>query len=386
MMRNERFKKQSVNNGTGHSDGNNRPDGLYVHIPFCDGKCAYCSFFSELYQSNICDSFLKALEQETRLEPCAPETIYFGGGTPSILSPDQLERLCNLVCKNFDLSVLKEWTVEANPGSLTPEKLTVLKNAGVNRISIGCQSFNDDVLGFLGRRHTVRDSVEAIQMAFKYGFDNVSADLIACVPDFDDDVWKHTLETVVDLNIKHVSVYALTIEEGCALLERIKKKDFVLLDENDELAALSTAQETLEEAGLRRYEISNYAMPGRECLHNLACWQGHGYIGLGPGASSHIGMIRRTNTPDLAGYISAIAKGDKPPCFEETLEPDVKELEKIIFGLRMIRGISDNIPEKFSRILRRLEKQGLTMHENKQWRLTPAGLNLADYVAVELMP
>jgi oxygen-independent coproporphyrinogen-3 oxidase len=415
--------------------------GLYIHIPFCTGKCFYCAFYSVPYNKELAEHYLRALETELKQYPgLAIETVYFGGGTPSVLSQAELQKLCSIVKQNVCLTNLREWTVEANPESLTFDKLIVLKKAGVNRLSLGAQSFDNNILHWLGRRHHADDITAAVHMIHNAGFDNFGLDLIACVPGFSQDTWRNTLQAAVALNPKHISVYALTAEEDSRLAKTIasmpkrmgqmltsnlhsvplchsrangnpvstfpnpgfpleagmtfqnKKHDvsillpqISLLSEDEELEALNLAENILTKAGYRHYEISNYAKPGFECLHNLSCWRGREYIGLGPAAASHAGLKRWTNEPDLGKYLRAIENGKTPPCSIDILTEQIKSVEKIVFGLRMSEGISADTAKPCRDKLLTLKNDGLTDFAAKRWRLTKHGMNLADYVGAELI-
>ena len=364
---------------------------LYVHIPFCDGKCGYCAFYSVPYDVELADRFLAALEQELTLLVqatgviLAADTVYIGGGTPSVLSAAQLERLCQLLQPFLSVAAPLEWTVEMNPGSVTAGKLAVLIQAGVNRISLGAQSFNDDVLKRLGRRHSAADICQSVERVRQAGVDNFGLDLIACVPGFGSAVWQDTLEQAIALAPRHVSVYALTDEEGTRLNRAIGRGDTELLSDEAQLAALDTAETILTAAGYDRYEISNYAQPGFECRHHLDCWRGSEYLGIGPAAASHVGMERWTNRPDLNAYLEALERNQLPPRDRDPLTPALKTMEQIVFGMRMAEGVSAEKAANCTTVLEQLREAGLVNLHNRRWLLTPRGRQLADYVARELM-
>ncbi|MEI6515309.1 MAG: coproporphyrinogen-III oxidase family protein [bacterium] len=403
-------------------------EGLYIHVPFCDGKCHYCAFYSVPYRRELASDWLGNLRREmeaaiAEFGPLSPSTIFFGGGTPTLLPMDQLEQLLDLIristvrrsepqrdaehadeeknknsprlrswrssaVPSLQLDDVKpfEWSCEANPGSLDSAKLELLKSAGVNRISLGVQSLDDGVLRQLGRRHTARDVHSAVAAIRRAGYDNWGLDLIACVPGVDVAAWRKTLQAAVALEPRHISVYALTSEEGTRLARDAASGTVTLLDDDEQLAMLDTAEEVLEAAGLLRYEISNYARPGFECRHNCSCWRGGDYLGLGPAASSRVGNRRWTNgTANLTRQ-------------EERLSPLTDATERLVFGLRMTEGIdldailaasglADASQEQVWRAtLERLQAEGVLVHEGSRWRLTKRGRALADYVAVELMP
>ena len=361
---------------------------LYFHVPFCDGKCAYCGFYSEVYSPQDADRCLDSLEIEAALRLAgtgvAPETVYFGGGTPSILSAAQLERLCRIVKTRSLPRPATEWTVEANPGTLTPGKLRVLREAGVNRISVGAQSFDDAVLRHIGRRHSaaaISGTVAAIRSA---GIENIGLDLIAALPGVDDDTWRATLMKAVELDPRHISVYALTIEHGSRMATP---------DDDSQLRAMEQAESVLSSAGYLRYEISNYAKPGFEAKHNVSCWRGEDYLGLGPAAAARSGLKRWTNKPGLGAYSEALAAGCLPPRDEETVTPETDAAERLAFAFRLAEGvdlrkfeaIAGSRVGQWQETLRKLGDTGLTEYRDGRWFLTAKGIHLADYVAGELM-
>ena len=417
--------------------------GLYVHVPFCDGKCFYCAFYSVPYRGGLAAKYLSALETELEQYPSLEvETVYIGGGTPSALDPDELKTLLALIKSHIRADLVKEWTVECNPGSLTPGKLAILAQNGVNRISLGAQSFDDDTLKWLGRRHSAADIFDAVEMIKAEGFDNFGLDLIACIPGFKQDVWRKTLSAAIALKPKHISVYALTMEEGSRLAREAKTEmmesqpekntaqhpyctpachsrangnpDFStnnpgfplkagmtflknkyeietpahpinLLSEDEEIETLDLAENILTAEGYMHYEISNYARPGFECRHNLDCWRGGEYIGLGPAASSHAGLMRWTNLPDLGKHTEALERGDDPPREIDPLDPELKQLEMIVFGLRIAEGISKATGRIREEKLRELCREGLVADTGEGWRLSRRGFFMADYVGRELL-
>ncbi|MFA5042610.1 MAG: radical SAM family heme chaperone HemW [Kiritimatiellia bacterium] len=360
--------------------------GLYVHVPFCDGKCAYCAFYSIRYQPALAERYIDGLERElAQALPLAPETIYIGGGTPSVLSASQIARLCRLLREGGDTRRLVEWSVEINPGSLDAEKAAILAAAGVNRVSLGAQSFDERILRTLGRRHAAADTVKAVAILHAAGIDNIGLDLIACVPGCSRALWQKTLRQALALAPHHVSVYALTNEEGTRLNRLIGQGSAALLSDEAQLAMLDLAETELTRAGFGRYEISNYARSGFECRHNLACWRGAEYIGLGPAAASHVGLKRWTNRADARACLAALEAGRAPPRDVDELTPALKRQERVIFGLRMAEGIAADIALEYTPALARLRDDGLVDLRAGRWALTARGRNLADYVAVELM-
>ena len=360
--------------------------GLYVHVPFCDGKCAYCAFYSVRYRPALADRYLDGLEHELAAAlPLAPATIYIGGGTPSVLSARQIDRLCRLLQTQVATRRLVEWSMEINPGSLDAEKAAILAAAGVNRISLGAQSFDDRILQTLGRRHAAADTVKAVTILRAAGIVNIGLDLIACVPGCARALWRKTLRQALALAPNHVSVYALTNEEGTRLNRLIGQGSAALLSEEAQLAMLDLAETELTKAGFGRYEISNYARSGFECRHNVDCWRGEQYVGLGPAAASHVALKRWTNQADVCAYLAARDAGRNPPRDVEELTPALKRQERVIFGLRMAEGVAASIAPEYKHDLERLRADGLVDLCAGRWQLTARGRNLADYVAVELM-
>lgn len=380
-------------------------DGLYVHVPFCDGKCHYCAFYSVPYTRELADAWLVAVTRErdealARYGVLPLTSIFMGGGTPSMLPLDQMEHLLTLLRPERDPSLGGhpagaglEWTSEANPGSLTLDTLQRMKAFGVNRISLGVQALSDPALIQLGRRHSVADVYAAVEAIHSSGITNWGVDLIACIPGVSEGAWRETLESTLRLEPKHISVYALTREEGTRLHQECKAGTRSLMDDEAQLRMLEVAESTLGEAGFGRYEISNYARPGFECRHNLACWRGGNYLGLGCAAASRVGDQRWTNGADIRAYIHGTDLKER-----ETLTPVTDAVERLIFGLRMaegidlpailaVTGLAQSAQETvWLRSLERLGQERLVEQQAGRWRLTPKGRTLADHVAVELMP
>ncbi len=363
---------------------------LYFHVPFCSGKCTYCGFYSVPYNPALADKWLNALQQELASflpQPSDPITIYFGGGTPSILPAHQLDRFLNMIRNSINTVKLQEWTIEANPGTLTPEKLKLLQEAGVNRISLGVQTMNDSILAQFKRRHTQSDTVSTINLLRDTGFDNFGLDLIAGLPAVSTSQWRRELEDIIAFQPRHISVYALSLEPDSALKDSVDRKQIILPDEDAQLDAIHLADDLLSAAGWLRYEISNYAQPGFECRHNLDFWRGGDYLGFGPAAASRSGLTRRTNLPDLSAYISTLSTCQPPPSETETLshEKDIKE--RIAFAFRLSEGVE---MKRFSdpsatETLSQLALEGLVESADERWRLTRIGRDFADHVLQALI-
>lgn len=362
----------------------------YVHVPFCTGKCAYCAFHSDLYDCDAADKYLDDIEKELddrlRAGRLKLTTIYIGGGTPSVLDENQLARLLRLVCTHAELDGLQEWTVEANPGTLYGEKLALLKDTGVNRISLGVQSFDDEVLKLLGRRHKASDVPDTIRAVRAAGIDNIGIDLIANLPEVGIDEWGKCLRKAVELDPSHVSIYDLSIEPDTMFHRHVTTRKLVMPEEDVQLEHLRKAEEVLSGAGYVRYEISNYAKPGYESRHNVACWLGRDYVGFGPSSCSRLGLARRTNpTSDIVTAVQILSQED-----------DL--VERFIYRFRLLGGVcleefykehtelSRDLADYWQHTLVELENEGLVESSDSIWRLTERGVELADHVARELIP
>ena len=365
-------------------------NSLYIHLPFCDGRCRYCAFYSILYDASLADRLLRALAVELALWQeqglgFSLETIYLGGGTPSLLTPLQLQGVGRLLAPHLARDVALEWSVEMNPGSVTPARLAALLEGGVNRFSLGAQSFGEPVLRLLGRRHSVADITRSVAIMRRAGVANLALDLMAGIPGCAPDAWRHSLSAALALNPQHISVYALTAEEGTQLQRAMARGQPAPQSDAEQLAELDLAESLLGAAGYARYEISNYARAGFSCRHHCACWRGGEYIGLGPAAASHVGDLRWTNAADLHAYLEALENQQPPPRSWDPLTPEIKTLERLICGLRMSAGVEAALVADYVPALQSLCGQGLVELDGTHWRLTPRGRQLADYVAVELM-
>ncbi len=351
--------------------------GLYVHIPFCRQKCRYCDFASFAGAENKIETYLSALDKEASFYPGLKfDTLYIGGGTPSLLSAGQLAFLCDILERNFGLlSSFKESTLEANPESLTPEKLRVLKAAGLNRLSLGLQSFDDTVLKRIGRIHDVPTFLAAYEAARQAGFENINVDLIAGLPGQSQSDFLAGLARLVALGVEHISVYGLQIEEGTPFYTEGVKADEDLLR-----AELEKTHCMLQDAGYNHYEISNFARPGRESRHNINYWKNGEYLGLGSAAASYLDKTRRANVSDLTEYLRRVQYGESPVEFAETLDGQAHEGETLMLGLRMLNGVHLTEEQKgfFSSEIEDLVSRGLVEQNGDLIKLTLEGLFLAN--------
>ncbi len=353
--------------------------GLYIHLPFCKQKCNYCDFASFAGREFLIDDYLSALEKEAALSPVKKfETIYIGGGTPSVLTAPQLNRLAEMIRLHFgDISLFEESTCEANPESLTAEKLSVLKRAGFNRLSIGLQSFNDSELKILGRVHNVQMFLQAYQNARAAGFANINVDLIAGLPGQTLESFLESLERLLSLVPEHLSVYGLQIEEGTPFFER-----GVICDQLLMRRMLEETRARLTAAGYHHYEISNFALPGREARHNTHYWNDGDYIGLGSSAASFFKGARRQNVPDMREYIRRINAGENPVDYSEKLTGKERAGERLMVGLRQLDGVEISARDEvfFGREIERHIKSGLLLRDGKKVKLSFEGLFLANEV------
>jgi oxygen-independent coproporphyrinogen-3 oxidase len=358
---------------------------LYVHIPFCPKICPYCSFYKEGSDRNKTQAFLDSIliELDLRLEEISgrsPETIFFGGGTPSALSVKQLAFLLNGLRGRLDLSNLHEWTLEMNPATVSLEKAKMLRDSGINRISMGVQSWNSKILETLGRVHSAEQAERSFEILRKAGFSNLNLDLIFGVPGQSAFEWKETLEKTISLGPEHISAYCLTYEEDTEFFRRFSQGELTQNVEQD-AALFEVTMRILEETGYRQYEISNYARAGFECLHNLGYWQGDDYIGLGPSAFSTVGARRWKNTPDTSQYVAQIQAAVEPIAFEETLSREIRQAERIAFGLRTSAGVPESEVAAWPEEIASLSSEGYLERAGNRVRLTSKGRMVADSVA-----
>lgn len=372
------------------------PTALYIHIPFCAKKCNYCDFNSMVSESRVVDRYLHALSKEldTLGSQYTFTTIYIGGGTPSLLSKIQLERLLRSVIRYNPTSQTQEYTVEANPGMLTIDKVRLLKEYAVNRVSLGIQSFQDRQLQFLGRIHSSDDARNAFTLLRNAGFKNINIDLIFGCPEQTLNDWKKDLEIAIALNPEHISTYALTYEEETPLTRDLKNEVIRKLDEYTELEMYKTAIEYLTLNGYNHYEISNFAKGGYECSHNYVYWRNTSYMGVGAGAHSFIDGMRMSNEKDVFRYIHGMHENKDVKSFRECLPQDHFVSETVIMALRLRQGITNTdfyerfgsaIQDQFGDTISILRKAGLVSYDDERLKLTEKGLFVADTVMAEFI-
>ena len=355
---------------------------LYIHIPFCPNICPYCAFYKESAGRERVEAFLEALLVETDRwsSHLKPKTIFFGGGTPSALSIPQFEKLLGGFRSRLDLSNLEEWTIEMNPATVAADKARLLKDFGINRVSMGVQSWDDDVLKSLGRTHDADKAEESFQVLRSAGFDNVSIDLIFGVPGQSLESWKSSLERSLGLGPEHLSAYGLTYEEDTEFFQKLGRGEMAP-DEGLEADQFELARELLGPAGYTQYEVSNYALPKRESQHNSAYWRGADYLGLGPSAFSTVGSKRWRNIRETGIYSQTTMEGRTAVDFEEEVPDKMKAGEKAAFGMRTNTGLLVSESTEWLAELREAAEQGLVRLEGNRWLLTAKGRLLADTVA-----
>lgn len=360
---------------------------LYIHIPFCLQICPYCSFYKDIAGPGKADPLVDAIIREARgfRSVGAPRTVFIGGGTPTALSVAQLGRLFGGLSEHIDLSAVEEFTVEMNPATVTAKKADLLLRAGVNRVSMGVQSWDPDLLRLLGRVHDAGQVVSSFAVLRSAGFANLNLDLIYGVPGQTLAHWEDSLRRTIDLGPEHVSAYCLTYEEDTEFFVRMQRGEF-REESGRDAEFFETGIRILAEAGYEQYEISNHARPGRQCRHNIAYWEGADFLGLGPSAWTTLGERRWQNIPDTAAYVRAVQAGVRPLGTDESLPPAVREAERIIFGLRMNEGVPvSRFPAADARVAD-LCSEGLLEERGSRIRLTPRGRLLADEIASNLMP
>jgi len=355
---------------------------LYIHIPFCPNICPYCAFYKESAGRDRVERFLDALLVEAAAwsPQLQPKTIFLGGGTPSALSLPQFEKLLSGLRSSLDLSQLTEWTIEMNPATVALEKAHFLRSSGINRVSMGVQSWDNDVLRTLGRTHDADKAEESFQILRKAGFENLSIDLIFGVPGQSLESWSASLERSLRVAPEHLSAYGLTYEEDTEFFRQLGRGE---MSPNEGLEAdqFEMTSAKLGQAGYSQYEVSNYALPGRESLHNMAYWMGSDYLGLGPSAFSTVGDRRWRNIRETGIYSDTTLAGKTAIDFEEKISPQLKRKEKAAFGMRTHRGLPKKEASPWFAELEEMKTHGLVEEFADRWLLTARGRLLADSVS-----
>lgn len=374
--------------------------GLYIHVPFCAQKCNYCDFNSyKIEEKNQKTDYLISIRKEMELykeefKNKEFTSVFLGGGTPSILTPEELTTLMENIYSNFNIGKDAEITMECNPGTLDKAKLKAIKSLGINRLSMGLQVTQDHHLKYIGRIHTYEQFEKNYKDAIEVGINNINVDLMYSLPNQSFDEWKETLNKIINLNPSHISAYSLILEEGTKFYDMYLNKEFELNDEEVDINIYNYTIDTLCKNGYHQYEISNYAKEGYECKHNIVYWKCDNYLGLGPGASGYINNYRYSNICDIKGYNKCL-EYDKRPIEEKNILSKKDEMEEFIFmGLRMNKGI--NLDEFYKRfnidfkhryndILDKLKNLNLIIEQNNNIILTQRGREISNTVFVEFI-
>lgn len=370
------------------------PLAVYLHVPFCKQKCAYCDFASFSGREGQWDAYFDALRAEIdawadELRAYEARSVFFGGGTPSLVPAEKIAETLKRLRASLAFAQDIEITLEANPGTLDMRKLETYRAAGVNRLSLGVQSFDAGLLKSLGRIHTPEMAIEAVSMAQRAGFENISIDLMYALPQQTMAQWKDSLKTACELGLKHISAYSLIVEEGTPMFDRVSSGEACIPDDDTVNEMQRMAVDVLARAGYARYEISNYARPGYESRHNITYWQGGDYLGLGSAAHSLMANARFANPPEIERYLAGERMLDRSGL---TLA-DRRE-ERLMLSTRMVCGLDlarwqaefgEDFLAAHAPAVRKLSNYGLIEIENEHLRLTTMGLELQDSVVLELM-
>ena len=373
---------------------------LYIHIPFCVRKCLYCDFLSGPQSQEVIDKYVDCLCKEIKSQTeivSKVSTLFIGGGTPSVLSEVQIQKIFATLMDVFIFEEQAEITIEVNPGTITKEKFEAYKKCGINRISFGLQSTNNEELKLLGRIHTYEEFLNNYRLARECGFDNINIDLMSAIPKQTVSSFENTLEKVIALQPEHISAYSLIIEDGTPFAKMYGEgcaKEVDLPTEEEERRIYYRTVELLEEAGYQRYEISNYAKCGRECKHNLGYWERKEYLGLGLGASGFVNEMRYRNTDDMTVYLEHALN---PNCIKVETEQLslVSQMEEYMFlGLRKTRGVSvsqffrifgKTMESIYGEQLSKLENEALIRRDGDRVMLTEQGIDVSNYVLAEFL-
>ena len=367
-----------------------KPTSAYVLIPFCTQICYYCDFSKVFIKNQPVDEYLQALIREFESYDIKKlRTLYIGGGTPTSITAEQLEYLLTNLTKHLDLSVLEEFTIEANPGDLTEDKIEVLKHSAVNRVSLGVQTFNDKHLKQIGRSHNEAQIYSTISNLKEAGFHNISIDLIYALPGQTMEDVKENVAKAIALDIPHLSLYSLILEHHTVFMNKMRRGKLQLPKEDLEAEMFEYIISELEANGFEHYEISNFTKPGFESRHNLMYWDNAEYFGVGAGASGYLNGVRYRNRGPIQHYLKAVAQGNAR-LSEEKLTKDEMMEEELFLGLRKKTGVSIarfeekfglSFEERYGQIVRELCQQGLLVLDDKVVRMTKKGLFLGDTVA-----
>lgn len=382
-----------------HSSSSTEDLSLYIHVPFCRARCHFCAFYLQIYREDKVQQYLEALRREIHLYTADAfirgrpvTTVYFGGGTPTALTAEQLDGIVDVIKERFSVVGDAEITVEAHPDTVMEQGLHALVSAGFTRISVGVQSLDDTELMRVGRRPGLGDSLHsAIALARSAGFQNINLDLMYGLPGQTLETWRKTVDEALALAPTHLSCYALMLEEGTRFHVDVQRRDVAEPDPDVPNSMQEIAISRLAAQGYHRYEISNFSQPGYVCRHNLRYWLGKAYLGLGPSAQSYVGASRFGNVEDLQSYCQSLERGEFPVAELESLDPNRARRERVVFGLRLTHGVDvkwmDALKgdERWTSTVAQLVHQGFLSEQEGYLKLTPQGCRLADSIAVELL-
>lgn len=372
--------------------------GLYIHIPFCESKCIYCDFYSMANNNHLIDKYIDALlveavERKNELNSESLTTVYLGGGTPSLLSITQLSKLVNGLKKVFDFSAVEEFTIEVNPDDVTVEYIQHAKSLGINRVSMGVQSFCDEDLRFINRRHTAKQATDAIHIIKEAGIDNISIDLIYGIPGQNIEKWKNNVDTAISQSVQHISAYTLMYEEGTRLSVMRSLGKITEVDDDVVAAMYDYLVAQLKSNGYTHYEISNFALPGFHSRHNSSYWNLTPYLGLGVAAHSFDGTVRRYNPSNLKKYLDALGEGNL--CVEvEKITKAEKYDEYVMLRLRTADGIdADELMHRFDEEYyqffiekaKPLVSEGSLINENGRYYIPENHIMISDNITCDLL-
>lgn len=373
---------------------------LYIHIPFCEKRCVYCDFYTVAGVNSRIPDYVEALKKEIALRAAELfwqrqrfATIFFGGGTPSLLSPQKIAEILDAAFSSFNFDKQLEVTLEANPGTIAGEQLAKYRSVGINRLSLGIQSLHADELKMLDRLHSPQQAIAAVLMARHAGFENINMDFMFALPQQTLGRWQQTLEQAFELAPKHISAYNLTIESGTPLDVAIRKGQIQPLSEEEEHAFYHFTIDFLEKHGYTLYEVSNYAQPGFEAQHNIKYWDGSPYLGLGASAHSYDGRRRFWNVANLRQYLEALAEDRLPEAGSEQLSKQQKMFETAFLGLRQRHGVDladftkkfrQSFDATFNGVAREMERGGFLIRRGNSLQLTREGLYVCDEICAQL--
>ncbi len=374
--------------------------GLYIHIPFCQQKCLYCDFPSHANLTHLYQPYVAALCREISgmggvLSGCIVDSVYIGGGTPTVLSADGLGQVLKEIHFAFSIDKRAEISIEANPGTVDKEKLLVLRDGGVNRISFGVQTFSDSLLSSIGRIHSAAQAIESVTMAQQVGFSNINIDLMYGLPGQSIIQLEESILKAVELNVTHISAYGLKVEEGTVFATLENEGRLILPTEEEDEGMYELTTRLLPQHGFLRYEISNFAKEGYECVHNLKYWQYEPYIGIGAAAHSFVNKKRLANQSDVLSYIKAIESNQSPEEVSEIPDQGIAMAEYVFLALRTVRGLSvehfndyfkTDFWEQYGPIVTRLIEKKLLVARENQIYLTSIGMKYGNVVFSSFLP